>query len=1404
MKHLNIIFLFLVIFVLIIPTSFASDNSTIDDGLAVGDDSVLLSANDIYFNSSSEIDGNGSQTNPYKYLYSTRLSENGIAHFATGEYQLDKSRSLNNLTIIGQSPLNTIIKGGSLQANSHGSLSIKNIKLDGLSIKINGNFTASNVIFENSQGSYTGGYGNIFGGIVYSSGGTTAILSSVFKNNSATYGGAIYAKSSNVFIVNSTFENNNAYKYGGAIASEENSLLFVENCAFTDCYTLTNAGGAIYSKDSQLFVNKSNFTSCNATFGGAICDLASISNIDSIIATGNTADYQGGAIYKMYGSMNVTSSAFTSNNALSGGAVFADNSSNFSVKASKFISNEATNEGGAIYTILNTQNIISSNTYKNNRAKIENDYYNALGYNLFLGNGNYTPLKGNFSFNGSIPSKYDLRDYGLVTPVKSQKSSGNCWAFTSLAALESCILKVTGITHDLSEENMKNVMAYYSDYGWVLTTNKGGYDDMGVGYLVSWLGAVEEDLETFSDYSVLSPVINSTIHVQNIVYLTRSNYTDNNAVKEAILKYGAVATGIYYSSANMKSNSYYYSGTSGPNHAVTIVGWDDGYSKSNFKTTPDGEGAWICKNSWGETWGNKGYFYVSYYDKNCVRLGDYDKSTYTIILNDTIRYDKNYQYDIIGITDYLISGESTVWYENIFNATDDEFLAAFSTYFNATTNWTAQIYVNNILKTTQSGISNAGYYTFDLDEFIPLKRGDEFKIAIKIETEKFASFPISEKVRSNRILYSQGVSFFSLDGNHWFDLYNYKSNMSQYGHTYDSQVACIKAFTITALNTNITLNIPEVVSLKFPTNITACVNDEYGNSVPFGNVTFSIDSKNYTIPIVNGIASLSVQLTSAGTHPVFVTYEGNEYYLNSLNSDIIDVSVESADLTFNISDIVYGENLVIRNTLTSNASNISGTVNIIIDSKKYSMDSNGEFIVEDILNPGNYTAIGYYSNIATANATFNVAKLPLSMTLNILKTDYDAVMITVGFSDAINGTVSLKVNSKAYDINSTNGYGCISLKDLDYGKYTVDASFSSGIYQNASQKGNFSIDNVKTHFDADDLVMYYKNGSRFYVTLLDKNNKTLSNKNILIRINGVDNRRVTNANGSASIAINLNSNVYEVLVTFDGDEKYLPSNISRNVSIKSTVNSSNIVKFFRNDTQYYATILDYNGNPVSNVSVRMNINGVFYDRKTNENGIVKLNINLEPKVYILTITNPITGEERSYNITVLSRLVENTDLVKYYRNASRYSVKVLDEKGNPLAGVNVTFNINGVFYTRLTNSNGVASLNINLNPGTYIITAQYGQSFVSNKITVLSIIESQDISMNYRDGTTFNVRLLDEVGDIAPGVNVTFNINGVFYVRLSNASGIAKLNINLIPGEYIITSLYNELYVSNTITIRNI
>lgn len=177
----------------------------------------------------------------------------------------------------------------------------------------------------------------------------------------------------------------------------------------------------------------------------------------------------------------------------------------------------------------------------------------------------------------------------------------------------------------------------------------------------------------------------------------------------------------------------------------------------------------------------------------------------------------------------------------------------------------------------------------------------------------------------------------------------------------------------------------------------------------------------------------------------------------------------------------------------------------------------------------------------------------------------------------------------------------------------------------------------------------------------------------------------------------------------------------------------------------------------------------------------------------------------SNKIKVLTTIVENYDLTKYYKNDSQYRVRLLDGQGNPVgAGVSIEFNINGVFYTRTSDAQGYVKMNINLNPGTYIITANYNGLMASNTIKVLPIIKAKDLVMYYRDGSKFEAALLDGQGKPYVNKTITFNINGVFYNRTTDAQGIARLNINLMAGEYIITSMYeNGAATSNKVTIRS-
>ncbi|WP_299523763.1 Ig-like domain repeat protein [uncultured Methanobrevibacter sp.] len=1452
-----ILFLVFLLLLLIVPSTFASDsvdNQTIisNEGIQfsnIGNDDViddsnnyavytsnnpgdiLTGSNDIYFNASAASDGKGTQSNPYKYLYYNRLSAGCTAHFADGVYELDDKKGVySSMTIVGESAQNTIIKfnGIAFTVGSSYTLTLKDITLNHATVKNYGTVGATNVIFKNGvaaddeTGTY--GYNNAYGGAIYNYAaldyaGTyytnspkCTLYNCTFMNNSAMYGGAIYLPYGEATISNCKFINNSAHWFGGAIAAEDESSISITDSTFENCRSIDDAGGAIYAKSTDLEIKNSNIVNCSANFAGAICSLNSDLIISNSNFMNNLARYEGGAVYKMYGSGTITKSNFTKNVALNGGALFTDNCTKFNIRDSEFESNAATGFGGAIFSNANLKLSIDNVIFSDNKASYNSNILNQSNFSPIVSSSNDYPLFVYKSeFNGTLPARYNLAEEGYVTPIEDQQSSGNCWAFAALASLESCVLKASNKTFVFSVENMKNLIEMYSSYGWTMETNNGGYNTMPMGYLTSWLGPVNATLDPFDDMGTLSPVLESEIHVQNIHVLSaRTSYTDNNAIKEAILKYGAVYISYYHSASYLRGSSYYYPYVSGGNHAVTVVGWDDNYSRYNFATTPAGDGAFIVKNSWGSSWGDKGYFYISYYDKSAYRVGATNQA-FTYILNDTVRYNKNYQYDIAGMTDYLVTGKNTIWYQNIFNATGNEAIAAISTYFNSTVDYEISIYVNDKLQLTQSGThENMGYYTIPLKEVVPVSIGDIFKVVIKLTNprEGYALVPISEQSSTTRCYYSPGISYFSHDGVKWIDLYDY--TFSGYDHQYSSQVACIKAFTINdKQNTTITLN-NITTKVNEITEIIATVLDDRGKLAKLGEVIFTIDGKNYTANVVNGVAKINVTFDKIEDYVVSAIYKNNSLYNESTTQSIVSVTKNDVNLTIDVADIIYGENVIVNiNLISANGNGITDTVILRINNKDYYVEViNGSttFVVPDLLTVGQYQIIASYlgtnqynpSNIIT---NFTVDKKEIGMNVTIDK-DYRDVTVNVNLSENISGNLTILLNNTRYTLTYVNGTGSYTFKNLTYGNYTINVIFTKDNYEPMNISQNIEINSIKTIFNADSIIMYYHDGTKFVVVLKDIYGNPLANMSVIISINGMNYIRVTDENGSASMAINLVHGKYNVTTTFNGTSKYFGTSINSTVDVLSTIITKNIIKYYRNGTQFYATVLDENGNPLANVTVTFNINGVFYNRTTNENGTAKLNINLHSGSYIITTFNPITGEQIGNNVTVLSKITEAHDLVKYYKNDSKFSVKILDNQGYPISGTLVTFNINGVFYYRETDENGIASLAINLRPGNYIITTMYGQYALGNNVTVLPTLETSDLEMKYHDGSKFNAKVVDGNGNPLANKTVTFNVNGVFYHRDTDENGIAALSINLIKGEYIITSMYDGFETGNTIKIQ--
>ena len=402
-----------------------------------------------------------------------------------------------------------------------------------------------------------------------------------------------------------------------------------------------------------------------------------------------------------------------------------------------------------------------------------------------------------------------------------------------------------------------------------------------------------------------------------------------------------------------------------------------------------------------------------------------------------------------------------------------------------------------------------------------------------------------------------------------------------------------------------------------------------------------------------------------------------------------------------------------------------------------------------------------------------------------------------------------------------------SATDVNETTEVLSIDESTNILNNGTDALDYSSDNTVSNDNiavnpktdiivrADNVTKYYGGLEMFGVSVSETHpfadesgNYTIefpiAGVSVNITINGVTYTRftggiiLTDTPGSTGIPLNLNSGVYGVTVDVEN------ITVQSLVTILSTVNGTDVVKMYGNGTKYYATFIDTNGKYLADgTDVKFNINGIEYIRKiAGGKGQAGLNINLPQGEYLITTINPVNSEMHANNITVLPTIVDNRDITKYYRNGTQYSVKVLGADGKVVGnGEIVTFNINGVFYNRTTNETGHAKLNINLNPGEYIITAEYKGCKVSNKIKVKSILSAEDLTKKYGTPDQFKAKLVDGEGNPLANATVTFNVNGVFYNRTTGSEGIAKLNINLMQGKYIITSTYNRCYISNKITV---
>ena len=608
-------------------------------------------------------------------------------------------------------------------------------------------------------------------------------------------------------------------------------------------------------------------------------------------------------------------------------------------------------------------------------------------------------------------------------------------------------------------------------------------------------------------------------------------------------------------------------------------------------------------------------------------------------------------------------------------------------------------------------------------------------------------------------------------------------------------------FKVNKLNSTVAVNADDI---KVGENATVIVNV---SSDATGDVIITVGGKDYTVAIVDGKAVKTIADLKANNYTVTVKYDGDNNYNPNQNTTKFTVS-KISDYNMNITvpgDVKVGEDAVIIVNVPKDA---SGNVTVSVGKDVYNaVISNGSAkVVVSGLGAGVYNVSATFADDKyaqnKANATVVVSKV----------TDYNMNVSVPEFKEGVNstisvdlpkdatGTVTVEIDGKKYTANVTNGTAKVNIPALSAGNHNITTTYSGDAkYDSMTKKGNITvIPNV--NLDVNDVVMFYHDGTRLVAKLTDSQGKPIVNATIYFNINGVDYAKSTDDNGTASMGLNLDSNVYAVTVTYNGSDIY--SKISKNVTVTSnpSIIAKDLVKMYQNDTKFYAKFIGSDGKALVNTTVRFNIHGVFYNRTTNDDGIAELGIMLRPGNYILTAYNPVTGEEQGFNITVKSLIVQN-DLTKYYLNASKFEATIYDKNGSLAVNKTVTFNIHGVFYTRSTDDKGVVSLGISLRPGEYIITTIYEGLAVGNNITVLPTLVTSDLNMTHEDGSNFTAQTLDGQGKPLANQNVTFNINGVFYNKVTDENGVASLAMRLMSGKYIITSYWNDFQTGNTIII---